>query len=92
MEFIIRVFALIKCPGLLDLTQNGTIVVKAPKESYHLCIFENLVDGMSDEESFRNITSEDILKEGKLNKWLLSDIDGVMKGNSFVQRRQKNVG
>ena len=85
-EFIIRVFALVKCKGLLNLTKDNQVIKQAPEESYHLCIFENLVDRIPNEHFYRSITSEDLLKKGKLNKWVLSDVDGVMRGNSFVRQ------
>ena len=85
-EFIIRVFALVKCKGLLNLTKDNQVIRQAPEESYHLCIFENLVDRIPNEHFYRSITSEDLLKKGKLNKWVLSDVDGVMRGNSFVRQ------
>lgn len=85
-QFIIRVYALIKCRGLVDLRYQNELVKSAPEESFHLCVFENLVDGISEEEVYRTILNEDLLKEGLLNKWVLADVDGTMKGNSLIKK------
>lgn len=89
IRFIIRVYALIKCRGLINLHLNNNLVKKAPKNSYHLCVFENMVTGISEEEVYDSFLVEDLLKKGFLQKWVLADVDGAMKGNSLVKRRNR---
>jgi hypothetical protein len=84
-EFIIRVYALIKTPGLLDLYKDGELFLKAPETSHHLCVFENIVSGIKFEEEARLQKMQDFLKSGFLKKWVLVDVDGVIKGNPFLR-------
>lgn len=84
-EFIVRVYALVKTPGMLDLYKDGELFLEGPEESYHLCIFENLLRGMKYEEEVRLQKIQDFLKFGFLKKWVLVDVDGVIKGNPFLR-------
>lgn len=85
-SFIVRVYATVECPGLLDFYCGDSLVKAAPETWHHLCVFENLVDGVADEEELRNLLREENLKDGFLNKWLLADVDGALRGNPYIQR------
>ena len=84
-EFIVRVYVLIECEGLLDLHNNEGVFMEAPEKSYHLCIFENMLSDLEEEEILKSKLNEEMLQFGQLKKWMLVDVDGVMKGNPYIK-------
>lgn len=79
---------MIQTPGLVDLHKDNDLFLKGPETGYHLCVFENLLCGIKYEEEQQVVSTYDFLKFGELKKWVLVDVDGVMKGNPFLDHQK----
>ena len=72
--FVIRAYVNITVPLRNPETQKI-------ENSTHLCIFESTFGLFEPEALYLQRSPVDLFKYGKLGKWFLADVDGIMEGN-----------
>lgn len=72
--FFIRVYVEISVP--MKNKETGVI-----ENSHHLCLFESSFGLFEPEARYKSKKTIDMFKYGKIGKWFLADVDGIMNGN-----------